>query len=610
MTITRLLTLTALALTFATPASAQAPTGRSTFDTVCASCHKPEDNDKIPSVAKLRALNANAILRTLTDGAMRLQGDMLSAEQRVAVSEYLSGGKVIEQPINFSVGMCESIPPLATPGAGAIWTGWGLDERNSRYQSDTGGLSAADVPKLKLLWAFGVPDVTSQRAQPAIYGERLYMGSQTGAVFSLNALDGCTYWSFSAEAGIRTAMSLGEISVDGKARMAVFFNDLKANAYALDAETGALLWKTRVEEHQAAMGTGAVKFHAGRLYVPTSGLSEEAVANSNSPYECCSFRGSVTALDANTGKEIWKTYTLPEPQVLRTLPDGRQLRGPAGGSVWNSPTVDVKRNLLYFATGNAYVEPPAPTTNAIMAVNLDSGQLVWVNQTLEADIWSGGCEPALGGKPDNPGCATPVGPDFDFSASPVLVTTPDGKDLIVATQKSGKGYAFDPDDNGKLLWTYAWGVGAAAGGVYGTASDGERAYFAVSDNGTAAPGGLHGVDLKSGERVWFTPPGDLLCKAGPGCSPVQAAAVTAMPGVVFSGSWDGGLRAYDSTSGKVLWTFDTNRRFDTVNGIAANGGSIDGPGPVIANGRVYVTAGNGGPFGSPGNVLLVFGTAE
>ncbi len=607
MKITRLLGLTLCTLIPAGSLWAAVPVGEDTFNSFCASCHKQEASDKIPSAGMLRKLNPNAILRTLTDGAMRIQGDSIGADKRVAVAEYLSGQKVIEQPVNFTVGMCDKIPPLTTAAAATVWSGWGLDEKNSRYQSQTGGLTAANVPRLKLKWAFGVPDVTSHRAQPAIYGDRLYMGSQAGLVFALNARTGCTYWSYKSEAGIRTAISVAEITVAGKKHTAALFNDLKSWVYALDAESGVLLWKTKVDSHQGAMGTGAIKYYNGRVYVPTAGLSEEGAANGISDYVCCSFRGSVTALDANTGKEIWKTYTLPEPQLIRKLPGGKELRGPAGASVWNSPTIDVKRNLLYFATGNAYVEPRSSTTNAIIALELDTGKIVWVNQVLEGDIWSGGCEPALGGKPDNPGCSNPVGPDFDFSASPVLTTATNGKDLIIATQKSGLGYAFDPDDHGKLLWTYRWGEGSAAGGVYGTATDGERAYFAVASNRTKAPGGIHGVDLVTGKRLWFAPPADLLCKSGPGCTPVQASAVTAMPGVVFSGAWDGGLRAYDSKTGKVIWTFDTNPGFNTVNGVKASGGSLDGPGPVIVNGMVYVVSGNGGPFGNPGNVLLAFG---
>jgi polyvinyl alcohol dehydrogenase (cytochrome) len=589
-------------------ALAQAPAGEEVFNSTCATCHVQlqAQDEKMPGLDALRRMNGLAILRTLTEGVMRLQGDMLTAEQRIAVSQYLSGSPIIEQPVNFTRGMCESLPPISTPAANMIWSGWGKDEGNSRFISDTGGINRGNVNQLQLKWAFGIPDVTSVRAQPAIYGDRLFVGSMNGVVFSLNAESGCTYWSFKTQGGVRSAISVAEIEVDGATRTAVFFNDQRAMAYAVDAESGEEIWSVKVDDHPSAIATAALKYHDGKIFVPMSGLPEEALANHNNDYQCCSFRGSVTALDAATGSQLWKTWTLPEPAYVRTLDDGRELWGPAGVAVWNSPSIDSKRGLIYFTTGNAYVEPPAPTSNALIALDLETGQLRWVNQVLEADIWSGGCEPGLGGNPDNEGCFDPVGPDFDFSASPVLTTLPNGKDLIIATKKSGEGFAFDPDDNGRLLWTYRWGVGAAAGGVYGTAVDGERAYFAVADQWTERPGGLHGVDLASGERVWFTPPADLLCGTGPGCSPAMSAAVTAIPGVVFAGSADGGLRAYDSISGEIIWTYNTNRNFDTVNGVTANGGSLDGPGAVIVNGMLYVTAGNGGPFGTPGNVLLAF----
>lgn len=582
--------------------------GEALFDANCAACHVQlqAQDDKIPSIDTLRRMNANAILRTLTDGAMRLQGDLLQPEQRVAVAEWISGTAVVEQALSFAQGMCASLPPIAAPAPGTVWSGWGRDEGNTRYTTETGGIDRSTVPQLKLKWAFGIPDVTQARAQPAVWGDRVFVGSQAGVVFALDAATGCTYWSFKTEGGVRSAISVAELPIDGVPRTLVFFNDLRAMAYAVDAETGALVWSKKVDEHPSAIATGALKYHDGKVYVPMSGLPEEALANHNNDYVCCSFRGSVTALDATNGTELWKTYTLPEPQLVRTLPDGRELRGPAGAAVWNTPTIDSKRGLIYFTTGNAYVEPPASTSNAVMALDLATGQIRWVNQVLEADIWSGGCEPGLGGSKDNAGCFQPVGPDFDFSASVVLTTTPEGKDVLVATQKSGLGFAFDPDDGGRTLWTYRWGVGAAAGGVYGTSSDGERAYFAVADQRTENPGGVHGVDIRTGERVWFTPPADLLCAAGPACGPAQSAAVTAIPGVVFSGSMDGGLRAYDSLTGEIIWTYNTNVEFSTVNGVAATGGSLDGAGPVIAGGMLLVPAGNGGPFGSPGNVLLAF----
>lgn len=606
MKIIKILATGLLYLSLVPGGTAQTVDGEEVFNSTCANCHVQLQDEKIPRVETLQQMNANAILRTLTDGAMRLQGDLLSAGQRTAVAEFLSGGKIIEQALSFSQGMCENLPPIATPAAGTVWSGWGKDEGNTRFTSDTGGIDKTNVASLKLKWAFGIPDVTSARAQPAVYGDRLFVGSLNGVVFALNAETGCTYWSFKTQGGVRSAISVAEVPIDGVLKTVAFFSDLRAVAYAVDAETGALIWSVKVDEHTAAQGTGALKYFDGKVFVPLAGLPEEALANGNADYQCCSFRGSVSALNASTGEKIWQTYVLPEPTLVRVLDNGKELHGPAGGAVWNTPSIDSKRGLLYFATGNAYVEPPASTSNAIIALDIESGQIRWVNQTLGADIWSGGCETGLGGNPSNPGCFNPVGPDFDFSASPVLTTMANGKDIIVATQKSGQGFAFDPDDGGRLLWTYQWGVGAAAGGVYGASTDGERAYFAVADQRTEKPGGVHGVDLATGDRVWFTPPADLLCSGGPGCGPAQSGAVTSIPGVLFSGSMDGGLRAYDSATGKIIWTYNTSQNYPTVNGITATGGSLDGAGPIIVNGMLYVTAGNGGPFGSPGNVLLAF----
>ncbi|MCP5144631.1 MAG: PQQ-binding-like beta-propeller repeat protein [Gammaproteobacteria bacterium] len=597
-------TLIAL-LSTAAVRSADSVDGAKVFADTCASCHVQLQDEKIPRLDALRQMNANAVLRTLTEGAMRLQGDLLTAQQRVAVAEFVSADKVVEQPLAFERGMCESLPAVRSFRAVEVWSGWGRDPANTRFATD-GGISRDNLSRLKLKWAFGIPGVVSARSQPAVYGDRLFVGSVEGMIFALNANTGCSYWSFKTEGGVRSALSVAEIQTSAGVVTAVFASDLRAYAYAINAETGALLWKVKVDTHQAAMGTAAPKYHDGRLYVPLAGLSEEGLAGGVSDYQCCSFRGSVTALNAATGEQIWQTFTLPPSAYVRTFSDGKTLNGPAGVAVWNTPTVDTRRGLLYFATGNQYVEPPMPTANAVVAVDIDTGVVRWSTQTLAQDIWSGGCSPDFGGDPKSERCWDPVGPDLDFSASPVLVTRADGKDVIIATQKSGLGYAFDPDDNGKMLWQYRWGVGAAPGGVYGTASDGRYAYFAVADQRTPHPGGLHAVDITTGRRAWFTPPAELLCKAGPGCGPAMSAAVTVIPGAVLAGSMDGGLRAYDADSGAVLWTYDTNRSFDTVNGVRANGGSLDGAGPVIVNGMMYITASNGGPFGTPGNALLAF----
>ncbi len=586
-------------------ARAQAPDGGQVFDDNCAICHVNPPQENIPPLDALRTLEPNAVVESLTEGNMRLQGSLLTEEERVAVAEFITGKTVSAASAAPTAGACPEGAPLPTLEAGQHWNGWGASVRNARFQADAGGVTAGNVGHLTLKWAFGIPDATQSRAQPAVVGGRLFMGSQSGAVYALDAATGCTYWSFKAQAGVRTAVSIGPIG----SRYAIYFADANGRAYALDAQTGREIWNRRVDEHPAARSTGAPTLYDGRLYVPVSGVSEETAA-SMPGYECCKFRGSITALDAGTGEVVWKTYTVDEPKPRGKSSTGAQLWGPAGSPIWSAPTIDARRGLLYAATGNAYADPPPPTSDSIIAFSLTTGEIQWVNQVMPGDVWILGCDAPTTGDAEaaksNPNCPDDVGPDFDFSASPVLTTMPDGTDRLVVTQKSGVGYALDPDREGALVWEYRWGKGSPVGGVWGTSSDGRRAYFAVADQLTPAPGGLHAVDLATGERLWYVPPQTPLCPAGPGCSAAQSAAVTAIPGVVFSGSADGGMRAYAAADGKILWTYDTNRVFETVNGVEAHGGSIDGPGPVVAGGMLFVTAGNAGFVGTAGNVLLAF----
>ncbi len=621
MPIRRLAAVLVPVVSLATPAAAQDDArddAQALFDTHCAACHVDPPQDDIPPLATLQALDTSAVVDSLRDGLMRIQGLALSPEQHVAVAELITGEPYVAPVALFEDGLCEAEPALPALAPGTIWNGWGGDVRNRRFQAETGGLAAGDVPELELKWAFGVPSVTQSRSQPAVVGDRLFMASQTGAVYALDAETGCTFWAFEAEAGVRTAISIGPVE-DG---YAIYFADAQANAYAVDAQTGRLVWSRKVDDHPAARATGAPTLHDGVLYVVLSGVAEENAA-SMPDYECCTFRGSLTALDAATGEVIWKTYTVPEPAPRGTSTVGKPLWGPAGSPIWAAPTVDAKRGLVYAASGNAYADPVQETSDAIIAFAMETGEIVWINQITPGDTWILGCggdadiPGAPGPSPEerarieaNPNCPEDVGPDHDFSASPALVATPEGRDLIVVTQKSGMGYALDPDDEGRILWEHRWGEGSPVGGVWGLATDGARAYFAAADQFTESPGGMSAVDLATGEAVWAAPPQPPLCEPGPGCSAAQSASLTAIPGVVFSGGADGGVRAYDAETGAIVWTFDANRDFETVNGVEARGGSIDGPGPIVAGGRLYVTAGNGGFVGSPGNVLLAFEAGE
>jgi polyvinyl alcohol dehydrogenase (cytochrome) len=515
----------------------------------------------------------------------------------------------------------KTIPVPADAFAEPHWNGWGVDLAQHRFQpAAMAQLAAADVPKLKLKWAFGFDGVNRAYAQPTIVAGRLFIGSANGKIYSLDAKTGCTLWVFEAAAPVRTAISIG---IDGRGWSA-YFGDQWANAYALDALTGKLLWKTHVDDHPAAVITGAPTLVDAVLYVPVT--SHEEGTGANPYYPCCTFRGSIAALDTATGKVLWKSYSIAEaPKPVRTNQLGVQLFGPSGAGIWSSPAVDPARGMLYTTTGDSYSDPPAATSDAILAFRLDNGEQAWSRQMTAGDAYTVACAFFA---PGTGNCPEANGPDFDFGSSPILVQLANSKRALIAAQKSGVVYAVDPDRQGAIIWQRRVGKGGKQGGVeWGAAVDERNVYVALSDVRVrrvpastagaqksvfgpsflldpAAGGGLFALALDTGEVVWHTPhPG---CGDAPGCSPAQSAAVTAIPGVVFSGGVDGHLRAYDAASGRIIWDVNTKATFETVNGTTAMGGSLDGPGPVVVGGMLYVNSGYGFLGGAPGNVLLAF----
>ncbi len=598
-----LLKVLPLALVLCSFANAQ-DIGEQLFNERCAACHlnpDPEVNAHAPSREDMARFTPNSVYAAVTDGLMRLQATGIADEGLRALAIYLTGGEVSDIQLEITANLCEENPPLLNPALHPQWNGWGPDTTNSRFARD-GGVTGDDVPKLRLKWAYGLPGESQPRAQPAVVGNRVYVGNRAGALYSVDAESGCTYWSYLPRSGIRSALSVGPVMLaDGTEGQAVYFVDILANAYAINAHTGEPIWVRQVESHPAVRGTGSATLHDGVLYVPMTGVTEENTA-SNPDYSCCTFRGSLSAFDANSGDLIWKYFTVPEPRFRGRSSNGVDLFGPAGAGIWSAPTIDEVRNLVYVATGNAYADPAPPTANAVLAIDISSGELVWASQLTPNDAWIGGCPRDS----ENPNCPDDVGPDFDFSASPILTATPSGRQVLMIPQKSGLAYALDPNRQGEVIWQYRAGPGSAIGGVWGAAVADGNAYVAVGGYQFEERGGIHAIDIETGERRWYTPPSDLLCEAGRGCSQSQSAAVTAIPGAVFSGSADGGMRVYDSETGEIIWTYDANRSFDTVNAVEANGASFDGAGPVVAGGMVYFLAGSGGFVGRPGNVLLAF----
>lgn len=578
--------------------------GAAVFASACATCHDNADMPETPQLGVMRELRPDAIVNSLTNGLMQVQAAALSSEQRIAVAEFISG-RPVDRSASIFVNRCSSADPVESLGAVANFNGWGHGIANARFAAN-GGLTVADLDSLELKWAFGYANVEQARAQPTWVDGRLFVASENGEVHALDPASGCTIWSFTAESGVRTALMLGPYTrADGTEGIAAYFGDMSANAYAVDANSGELVWIREVDVHPSAAITGPTTVYDGVVYVPTQGLNEEGSGVRNN-YPCCTFRGRLAALDASTGAVIWNSFTIDEPVLKGENDAGVEAWGPAGGGIWSPATVDPERGLVYVATGNGYADPPQPTTDAVIAIDIDTGAHRWVNQVTPGDQWVGGCGPA---SPDNPVCPAELGPDHDFSSAPALATTPDGRDLLVLPQKSGIAYAIDPDD-GELVWEYRLGDGTGLGGQWGPAIDSVNAYIGVSDMTAANPGGIHAIALATGERVWYAPPEDPLCAGSPQCRPSQGAATTVIPGAVFSGSLDGGMRAYSTETGEVLWLYDTRQAFETVNGVEARGGGMDGPGAVVAGGMLFFNSGYGG-FGRPGgNVLLAFGPRE
>jgi polyvinyl alcohol dehydrogenase (cytochrome) len=427
-------------------------------------------------------------------------------------------------------------------------------------------------------------------------------------VYALDARSGCLRWTFRAPAEVRTPIVLSHDDnpgLRGKPPLA-FFGDLIGRVYAVDSQTGALVWKTRVDDHASATITGAPVYHQGRVYVPVSSL-EEATATAG--YECCTFRGSLVALDAFTGRMVWKRYTIDEAaKVVSTTAAGTRTWGPSGAAIWNAPTIDVKRRLIYVGTGDNYSEPANDRSDAVLAFDLDTGALRWVHQVLEKDVWNVAC--ILG----NENCPAEPGPDFDIGAGTMLMPVR-GRDLIVTGLKSGHAIAIDAAHPRRQVWSQRLGRGGIEGGVqFGMAYDRQHVYVPISDMTqthsdkpvTEPPHpGLYALDPATGKLEWAARADDV-CRGRTDCDPGILAAITVVPGAVFAGHMDGRVRAYESATGRVLWEYDSSQEVDTVSGAKAHGGSVGGGGPMIVDGMLYINSGYGIYWHMPGNLLLAF----
>lgn len=571
---------------------------QSLFGTACATCHMDNGQSRAPGLIHLGGMTPKSILASMETGKMQAQSAMLSREQKIAIAELITQRKYVEGsgPLNYCADRDLALDNVK-------YQGWGGDlEGTGSIDPIIAGISTENVKDLKLKWAFGFEGGTVTRTKPTVINESIIFGSQYGQVYCLDIQTGCAQWMFEADANVRGGLAVQD---DGPDVIRLFIADYGGNIFALNAETGEAIWRTTVKIEPNNAVTGSPVYYDNIVYIPLTSM--EVVTAGQDNFECCKGSGQVVALNATSGEEIWRHRVIGEEATERGINDvGAKIYGPSGAPVWCSPTVDSKRGWLYIGTGENNSNPPTNNSDALQALDLKSGQLIWNYQATSKDAYISAC-------PDAVNCPDPPGPDVDFGMAPILTTRSDGKDVLLVGQKSGVVHCLDPD-SGQPIWQKRIGRGGALGGIHwGMATDGTTVFVSNSDwldfgaeEGVDPNPGLFALDVMTGENKWKSTADPKICRGKPGCYSANSAAPTLVGDLVFAGNLDGHARAHHAETGEVLWDFDTNTSFATVNGVEGKGGAIDGPGPVISDGIVLFNSGYA-LFGQmTGNVLLAF----
>ena len=578
-----------------------------------------------PTREALSGFSKDALLISMEFGKMQPMAAHLSKQERGLIAIYLAGSDDSSSDW-IAQHRCPSTP---TPDATEYVTNWGLGNHNQRFvPASLTSINAGNVDRLELAWALAFPKVTDMRSQPAIVGNTLYFGDKTGKLYAIDRTSGCIQAHTQVFSGIRSAITVATLA-DG--RQLLVFADSVATIFALDPTSLEVVWQQPARLFETTVITGSITFHDDRLFVPMS--SYEVAAAGSPTHECCHSHGGVMALDATDGSPLWAWHATPEATLQGENADGKAMYGPSGAAVWTTPAVDAKRNRIYFGTGENLSHPATDTSDAIIALDMDTGEQVWRFQATVGDVWNAAC---LNGGAN---CPEDAGGDFDFGASVIIANTSEGKEILLAGQKSGEVFGLDPDTDGPdgvLLWRNRVSLGTTNGGIHwGMALSGDTLIVPVADperdreGYTPAPG-LYALDMRDGALLWEQPvtrgceiPEEnrpliglesMRAKRKPTLEELYAcsfyyglsSASVATADLAFSAGLDGIVRAYDLASGEVLWSTTTAQPFTSLNGVTGHGGAIDVGGQVIADDWLYVQSGYS-MFGQlPGNVLLAY----
>jgi polyvinyl alcohol dehydrogenase (cytochrome) len=595
---------------FDIPDPAQGGRGGEIYLSHCASCHD-EGLARAPQRYLFSTMSPQSIYRALKAGAMQGQAEDLSDADKVTVAEFLTRKKIGDASDAPEPPACKGKAAKFDVNEPPIFSTWGLSPGATRFiPGKLAGIDKTNVGRLQLKWAVSFPNAVQVRSEPALAAGALYVGSHNGGVYALDRASGCARWIFQGGSEVRTGVTVSPWKAgDRKAKPLVYFGDVFGFVYAVDAQTGKQVWRVRADEHPNITATGAPTLYGDTLYVPVSSM--EGVRPADPSYECCTSRGAVVAYNAATGEVKWKTYSTDTPKLIGKTVKGTNRYGPAGASIWNSPVIDAKRGQLYIGTGGNSASPASDTSDAIIALDIATGAKKWIYQGLPGDATNLACL-----SEDRSNCPDENGPDYDFGAGIILATAADGREVVIGGQKSGDVHAVDPD-TGKLIWRQKPGRGGSLGGVhFGMAVANHTVFVPINDaldrqhNGELytepAHPGLYAFDVGTGTPVWTVHGDPSTCAGLKGCTPGYSQAITATPDLVFAGSNDGWLRAFDAKTGNTLWQVEGKKAVKTVTGLEKSGGAFGGgAGPILYHGMLFASSGYN-RAGMVGNLLLAY----
>ncbi len=601
----------------AAPALAQTPPdhpGRAVYEKTCSTCHATPVNARAPTLVGLQVMTPQRLREVISEGGiMAPMAAGLSEKEKADLIAWLTAGQATAPASWTDAIMCSAEKRAVSASATVVSGGFGVDGAQTRsYTSTQAGLKKADLGNLEVAWAIAFPGQGSGTGASILSDGTMFVtGGQK--VVALDAATGCAKWTYAASS--RNTPAIGEI---GGKKVIAF--SVGRDIHVLDAATGALVWKASGQPVNGTGGAvrGGVIFARDKIVVPLSASGVASGANPKS--ECCSGHGSVVVLNAKDGSHAWEWHTMKEPEYNGQVSSaGVKQKGPSGAPIWSVPVYDAKRNHIIVTSGENTSHPGTDTSDAVIAIDLDTGKVAWQYQAMAADVWNMACDVESG--KNGPNC--PVlfggdGRDYDFGAGAV-VTSAGGKDIVLAGQKSGHAWALDAN-TGKVLWSQRVGEGTALGGVHwGITTDGTNMIVPINDPLISpdpkfvSKAGLYAFNLKTGKPAWsFAAKPDCAgernklvtnCETRYGFS----AAPLVIDGAVVGATLGGQVYVLDSKTGAVINKLDTIGPQKTLNSaVAGKGGSIDSHGVSAGFGMIFVNSGYGSFSQTPGNVLIAY----